>query len=148
MCGGVSTVVTCGGVLSAVCLRLLRAVAYLWLVSPAATHVGASSAGSSRLQSTMAQAPRSVKRTKTPILCSGKRGLCSRREEFGTGKRNRCFPAIHRAGQCAPEVPRTRIRARGDLQELRHRQPAAAFAIQYLPLGQATASFGGDTEVA
>ena len=23
----------------------------------------------------------------------------------------------HRAGQCAPEVPRTRIRARGDLQE-------------------------------
>ena len=25
----------------------------------------------------------------------------------------------HRAGQCAPEVPRTRIRARGDLQERR-----------------------------
>ena len=25
----------------------------------------------------------------------------------------------HRAGQCAPEVPRTRIRARGDLLELR-----------------------------
>ena len=54
----------------------------------------------------------------------------------------------HRAGQCAPEVPRTRIRARGDLQELRHRQPAAAFAIQHLRLGQATASSGGDTEVA
>ena len=27
----------------------------------------------------------------------------------------------HRAGQCAPEVPRTRIRARGDLQERRTR---------------------------
>ena len=27
----------------------------------------------------------------------------------------------HRAGQCAPEVPRTRIRARGDLQERRIR---------------------------
>ena len=51
---------------------------------------------------------------------------------------------------------------RGDLQELRHEQPAAAFAIRrlrpwlatassstrYLHPGQATASFGGDTEVA
>ncbi|MDY2650243.1 MAG: hypothetical protein SOV89_03870 [Candidatus Egerieousia sp.] len=51
---------------------------------------------------------------------------------------------------------------RGDLQELRHEQPAAAFAIQrlrpwlatassstrYLHHGQVTASFGGDTEVA
>ena len=36
----------------------------------------------------------------------------------------------------------------GDLQELRHRQPAAAFAIQHLRPGQATASSGGDTEVA
>ena len=68
----------------------------------------------------------------------------------------------HRAGQCAPEVPRTGIRARGDLQELRHGQPAAAFATQHLRPGQpaaafaiqhlrpghAIASFGGDTEVA
>ena len=51
---------------------------------------------------------------------------------------------------------------RGDLQELRHEQPAAAFAIQrlrpwletassrtrYLRPGQAAASSGGDTEVA
>ena len=38
----------------------------------------------------------------------------------------------HRAGQCAPEVPRTRISARGDLQELCHGQPAASFATQHL----------------
>ena len=38
----------------------------------------------------------------------------------------------HRAGQCAPEVPRTGIRARGDLQELRHGQLAASFATQHL----------------
>ena len=66
---------------------------------------------------------------------------------IGTGTHNRGLPAIHRArllntktsypdnsllstrsvssnrghraGQCAPEVPRTRIRARGDLQERR-----------------------------
>ena len=51
---------------------------------------------------------------------------------------------------------------RGDLQELRHEQTAAAFAIQrlrpwletassrtrYLRPGQAAASFGGDTKVA
>ena len=51
---------------------------------------------------------------------------------------------------------------RGDLQELRHEQPAAAFAIRRLrpwlatasssthtcAHGHATASFGGDTEVA
>ena len=54
----------------------------------------------------------------------------------------------HRAGQCAPDVHRTGIRARGDLQELRHGQPATAFAIQRLRPGQAAASFGGDTEVA
>ena len=38
----------------------------------------------------------------------------------------------HRAGQCAPEVPRTRIRARGDLQEVCHGQLAALFATQHL----------------
>ena len=48
----------------------------------------------------------------------------------------------HRADQCAPEVPRTRIRARGDLQELRHGQPAAAFATQHLHPCLATASSG------
>ena len=42
----------------------------------------------------------------------------------------------YRAGQCAPEVPRTRIRARGDLQELRHEQPAKSFAIRYLHPGR------------
>ena len=38
----------------------------------------------------------------------------------------------HRAGQCATEVPRTGIRARGDLQELRHGEPAALFATKHL----------------
>ena len=38
----------------------------------------------------------------------------------------------HRAGQCAPEVPRTGIRARGDLQELCHGQLAASFVTQQL----------------
>ena len=51
---------------------------------------------------------------------------------------------------------------RGDLQELRHEQPAKSFAIRYLHSGEAPAiystqhlrngqqqtSFGGDTEVA
>ena len=37
---------------------------------------------------------------------------------------------------------------RGDLQELRHEQPAISFATQHLHPGLATASFGGDTEVA
>ena len=46
----------------------------------------------------------------------------------------------HRAGQCAPEVPRTRIRARGDLQELCHGQPAASFATQHFRPWLATAS--------
>ena len=46
----------------------------------------------------------------------------------------------HRAGQCAPEVPRTGIRARGDLQELRHGQLAASFATQHLRPWLATAS--------
>ena len=46
----------------------------------------------------------------------------------------------HRAGQCAPEVPRTRIRARGDLQELRHGQPTTPFATQHLHHDRATAS--------
>ena len=37
------------------------------------------------------------KRTKTPILCSGGRGLAPGREEISIGKRNRCLPANHRA---------------------------------------------------
>ena len=37
------------------------------------------------------------KRTKMPILCSGRGGLASGREVIGTGKRNRCLPANHRA---------------------------------------------------
>ena len=37
------------------------------------------------------------KRTKMPILCSGKRGLAPGREVIGIGKRNRCLPANHRA---------------------------------------------------
>ena len=47
---------------------------------------------------------------------------------------NRC----HRAGQCAPEVPRTRISARGDLQEHRTRPGLALSPIGYLRPGQAT----------
>ncbi len=35
--------------------------------------------------------------TKTPILCSGRRGLAVGREDIGIGKRNRCLPANHRA---------------------------------------------------
>ena len=38
----------------------------------------------------------------------------------------------HRAGQCAPEVPRTRIRARGDLQEL-HRRSGGSLIIHRIP---------------
>ena len=50
----------------------------------------------------------------------------------------------HRAGQCAPEVPRTRIRARGDLQERRTQpgdkpHPAPNTCVP----GQAAASSGG-----
>ena len=37
------------------------------------------------------------KRTKTPILCSGERGLALGKEEISFGKRNRCLPANHRA---------------------------------------------------
>ena len=37
------------------------------------------------------------KSTKTPILCSGRLGLAPGREVIGTGKRNRCLPANHRA---------------------------------------------------
>ena len=42
----------------------------------------------------------------------------------------------HRAGQCAPEVPRTRIRARGDLLERCTRPGAALSPIGYLHHGQ------------
>ena len=66
--------------------------------------------------------------------------LCSSRGTSGIGKRKSNFPAIHRAGQCAPEVPRTRIRARGDLQEVCHGQLAALFATQHLRPWLATAS--------
>ena len=66
--------------------------------------------------------------------------LCSSRGTSGIGKRKSNFPAIHRAGQCAPVVPRTRIRARGDLQELCHGQPAASFATQHFRPWLATAS--------
>ena len=38
----------------------------------------------------------------------------------------------HRAGQCAPEVPRTRIRARGDLQERRTR-PGSIIICHSIP---------------
>ena len=38
----------------------------------------------------------------------------------------------HRAGQCAPDVPRTRIRARGDLQEL-HRRSGGSLIIHRIP---------------
>ena len=41
--------------------------------------------------------PEGKKRTKTPILCSGRLGLAPGREVIGTGKRNRCLPANHRA---------------------------------------------------
>ena len=106
----------------------------------------------------------------------GKRVIAWRRSNNGIGKPKRVVPAIHRARQCAPEVPRTRISARGELQELCHGQPAASFATQhlrpwletasfstqhlkpgqarallpigYLRPGHATASFGGDAEVA
>ena len=37
-------------------------------------------------------------RTKTTILCSGKRGLESGSEEIGSRKRKRDLPANHRAG--------------------------------------------------
>ena len=37
----------------------------------------------------------------------------------------------HRAGQCAPEVPRTRIRARGDLQERRTRPGGSLIRRRY-----------------
>ena len=37
----------------------------------------------------------------------------------------------HRAGQCAPEVPRTRIRARGDLQERRTRPGSSLIRQRY-----------------
>ena len=37
------------------------------------------------------------KSTKTPILCSGRRGLAVGREDIGIGKRNRGLPANHRA---------------------------------------------------
>ena len=40
---------------------------------------------------------RPQKRTKTPILCSGRRGLAVGRDDIGIGKRNRCLPANHRA---------------------------------------------------
>ena len=39
----------------------------------------------------------SQKSTKTPILCSGRRGFAVGREDIGIGKRNRCLPANHRA---------------------------------------------------
>ena len=39
----------------------------------------------------------SQKSTKTPILCSGRRGLAVGRENIGIGKRNRGLPANHRA---------------------------------------------------
>ena len=39
----------------------------------------------------------SQKSTKTPILCSGRRGLAVGREDIGIGKRNRGLPANHRA---------------------------------------------------
>ena len=62
-----------------------------------------------------------------PVSPSTKsRFLCSSRGTSGIGKRKSDLRAIHRAGQCAPEVPRTRIRARGDLQELRNGQPATS----------------------
>ena len=38
----------------------------------------------------------------------------------------------HRAGQCAPEVPRTRIRARGDLLEL-HPRPGGSLITHRIP---------------
>ncbi|MDD7071397.1 MAG: hypothetical protein SPH62_05250, partial [Candidatus Egerieousia sp.] len=38
------------------------------------------------------------KRTKTSILCSGRRESGIEREEIGIGKRNRGLPANHRAG--------------------------------------------------
>ena len=41
-------------------------------------------------------------------------------------------PANHRARQCAPEVRRTGIRARGDLQELLQGQAAASSGTQHL----------------
>ena len=37
------------------------------------------------------------KSTKTSILCSGRLGVAPGREVIGTGKRNRCLPANHRA---------------------------------------------------
>ena len=39
----------------------------------------------------------SQKGTKTPILCSGRRGLAPGREVIDIGERNRCLPANHRA---------------------------------------------------
>ena len=39
----------------------------------------------------------SQKSTKTPILCSGRRGVVVGRENIGIGKRNRGLPANHRA---------------------------------------------------
>ena len=37
------------------------------------------------------------KRTKMPILCSGRKGLAPRREEISIGKHNMSLPANHRA---------------------------------------------------
>ena len=38
-----------------------------------------------------------ISSTKSGFLCSGRRGLVPGREVIGTGKRNRCLPANHRA---------------------------------------------------
>ena len=87
----------------------------------------------------------------------------TKREFLCSGSITMVVPANHRAHQCALEVHRTRIRVRGELQERRtrpcvslilHPTPASSAKRQQPPApntcapGQATASSGGDTEVA
>ena len=82
-------------------------------------------------------------------LSSTKSGfLCSGRQTSGIGKCKSDLRAIHRARQCAPEVPRTGGSVLGDLHERRTHQVAALSGTQHLRPGQATASSGGDMEVA
>ena len=50
----------------------------------------------------------------------------------------------HRAGQCAPEVPRTRIRARGDLLEQCPRQQQTSFGGEVLRFGWQSGAPGPD----
>ena len=82
-----------------------------------------------------------ISSTKSGFLCSG-------RQTSGIGKCKSDLRAIHRARPCAPEVPRTGGSVLGDLHERRTHQVAALSGTQHLRPGQATASSGGDMEVA